>query len=209
MNKSFIKIKSSWGHVIFNMLISQSIKSDSIVVIFPGGGYSCDKPLLHYARKVTSLSGCDVLSLEYGYFKTNNSFNYQFINNIIEESYEAIKLVLLNSYKNIYFISKSFGTEIAGEISRRLGYDKVNNLFLTPTPNCFTHIENSKCIVVVGTKDSVISKEQILRIGTNHLVDLHVIDGAVHSLEVEDNYIKSLDILRKISILYEKFVSNN
>jgi predicted alpha/beta-hydrolase family hydrolase len=208
MNKSFIKVKSTWGHDINNMLLSQPTKSDSIVILFPGGGYSCDKPLLHYARKVTSLSGCDVLSLEYGYYKTDNSFNHKFLNSIIEESYQAIKLVLSNSYKNIYFISKSFGTEVAGEISRKLGYDNIKNLFLTPTPSCITHIENSKCSVIVGTNDSVISKEEVFKIGTNPLIDLTVIEGAAHSLEIEDDYIKSLDILRVITKKYENFVSD-
>ncbi|MBC8061648.1 MAG: alpha/beta hydrolase [Clostridiaceae bacterium] len=208
MKKSFVKVKSSWGHDINNTLLSQPIKSDSIVILFPGGTYSCDKPLLHYAKKVSSLLGCDVLSLEYGYYKLDKSFNPEFINSIIEESLVAIKLVLSNNYNNIYFISKSLGTEIAGEISKKLGYNKIKNLFLTPIPNSITHIENSKCIVVVGTNDQVISKEVVFKLGTNPLVDLKIIEGAVHSLEIEDDYIKSLDILKEITGLYTSFISN-
>lgn len=59
----------------------------------------------------------------------------------------------------------------------------------------------------MGTNDTVISKEEVFKIGTNRLVDLHIIDGAVHSLEIENDCLKSLDILKEITILYEKFVS--
>lgn len=53
----------------------------------------------------------------------------------MKEAKEAVEICLSNGYKNIYFISKSLGTVIAGEISKYIGYDKINNLFLTPIPN--------------------------------------------------------------------------
>lgn len=135
IKKSYITVNLSWGHHINNLLLTQEPKSDSIVILFPGGDYSCDKPLLHYARKATLLSGCDVLSLEYGYFKTNNSFKGELFEQTLKEAKEAVEICLSNGYKNIYFISKSLCTVIAGEISQYIGYDKINSLFLTPIPN--------------------------------------------------------------------------
>jgi hypothetical protein len=206
INKSFIKVKSSWGHDINNLFLTQSPKSDSIVILFPGGDYSCDKPLLHYARKATLLSGCDVLSLEYGYFKTNNSFKIDFLEQIIKEAYEAIQIALSNSYKRIYFISKSLGTSVAGEMSNLIGYDKINNLFLTPTSHTIPHIINSRCVVVVGSNDKFFSKENIDTISTYSSVDLHIINNAAHSLEVDDNYRESLEILSYVTNLCESFI---
>lgn len=104
INKSVIKVKSSWGHEISNLYLMHSPKANSLVVLFPGSGYSCDKPLLYYARKATLSYGCDVLSLEYGYFRSNEEPSLNFKDRIIKESHEAIKLCLSNSYENIYKI---------------------------------------------------------------------------------------------------------
>lgn len=206
IHKTFVKVKSSWGHDIHNLFLTQSPKSGSIVILFPGADYSCDKPLLHYARKATLLTGCDVLSLEYGHFKTNNSFKLEFLEQTIKESHEAIQIALTNQYKRIYFISKSLGTSVAGEISKVMGYDKISNLFLTPTTQTIPYITESKCVVVVGTNDKLFSKENMDTISTYPSVDLHIIDDAVHSLEIDDDYKESLKILSDITNLYVSFV---
>ena len=207
INKSFIQVKSSWGQDIHNLFLTHSPKADSIVILFPGGDGSCDKPILHYARKAALLSGCDVLSLEYGYFRTNNSFRSEFFEQTIKELNETINICLSNNlYKNVYFISKSLGTSIAGEISKIIGYDKVNNLFLTPTVKTIPHIINSKCTVIVGTNDKYFPKEFIDRIGTYPTVDLHIINNAVHSLEADDSYKESIEILSTVAGLCESFV---
>lgn len=206
IKESFIKVKSSWGHDINNPFLTQTPKSDSIVVLFPGAGYSCDRPLLHYARKATLLSGCDVLSLEYGYFKTNNSFRLEYIEQTIQEAYEAVQIALSNTYKRIFFISKSLGTSVAGNISELLGYDIINNMFLTPISHTIPHIIKSKCTVVVGTDDKFFSKENIDLIATYSSVNLHTIKDAKHSLEVDDDCIKSIEILKDVTGLCMDFV---
>lgn len=199
-------MKSSFGHDIYNLFLSQLPKPKSIVILFPGGNGSCDKPLLHYARKATLLSGCDVLSLEYGYYKANKSYEVEFFEQTVKEVNEAIQTCLDNSYENIYFISKSLGTVIAGEISKLIGYDKVSNLFLTPTVNTIPHIINSKCTVIIGTKDKFFSKEHIDKVNICPSVNLHIINNATHSLEIEDNYIESLEILGIVTKLCASFI---
>ena len=206
IKKSYITVKSSWGHHISNLFLTQEPKSESIVILFPGGDYSCDKPLLHYARKATLLSGCDVLSLEYGYFKTNNSFKGELFEQTLKEAKEAAELCLSNGYKNIYFISKSLGTVIAGEISKYIGYDKINNLFLTPIPSTIPYIVDSKCAVVVGSKDKFFSKEEIDKVKKYPQVELRIIEGAAHSLEIDEDYMKSLEILIIVTKLCEDFI---
>lgn len=207
INRSFIKVKSSFGHEIENLYFTHSLKANSIVILFPGSDYSCDKPILHYARKATLLSGCDVLSLEYGYFKGNNEPYEDFMERIIKESYEAVQLCLSNSYENIYFISKSLGTIVAGEISDLIGYKKINNLFLTPTKETIKYIMKSDCSIVVGTNDKFFSKQEIEAVA-NPFVNMHIIDGAVHSLEVDD-YIKSIQILSDVTKICANFVKHD
>ena len=206
INKSFIKVKTSWGHDVYNLFLTQAPRSDSIVILFPGAGYSCESPLLYYAREAALQAGCDVLSLEYGYFKTDNSFKLEYLEQIIQEAYEVIQTVLSNLYRRIFFISKSLGTSVAGKISELLGYDKINNLFLTPTSNTIPYIIKSRCAVIVGTNDKFFSKENINFIRTYSSVNLHIIDDATHSLKVDDDCMKSIEILKDVTQLCMSFV---
>ncbi|MBL4938275.1 alpha/beta hydrolase [Clostridium sp. YIM B02515] len=207
INKSYIKVKTIWGYDTNNMLLTHLPKSDSIAVLFPGADYSCDKPLLHYARKAALLSGCDVLSLEYGFCRATNPVEGNPFNQIVKDSYEAVRLCVENKYNNIYFISKSFGTAVAGEVSSLVGYDKVNNLFLTPTEETIPYILRSKCTVISGERDKHFTQNNIDTIRKNSSVDLHIIDKAVHSLEIDDDYIESINILEYITKVCAKFVS--
>lgn len=207
INKSYIKVKTIWGYDTNNMLLTHLPKSDSIAVLFPGADYSCDKPLLHYARKAALLSGCDVLSLEYGFCRVTNPVEGNPFSQIVKDCYEAVRLCVEKKYNNIYFISKSFGTSVAGEVSNLVGYDKVNNLFLTPTEETIPYILRSKCTVVSGEKDKHFTQANIDSIRRNSSVDLHIIDKAVHSLEIDDDYMESIKILEYITKVCAKFVS--
>lgn len=128
---SDIVVKAYEGHDIHSEFYEQSEKDKSFVVIFPGGDGSCDKPLIHYARKAALIAGHDVLCLSYGRKEPVKSL-VDSLEVETKECYDAICKCISENYRNIYFISKSLGTGIAGRISRELGYDKVNNIFLTP-----------------------------------------------------------------------------
>jgi len=209
ISKSIIKVSSSFGHEINNLFLTHSPKSKSIVILFPGGDGTCDKPVLYYARKAVLLSGCDVLSLEYGYVRTDKTYKKEFFEQTVKEVKEAIEKCLENSYEKIYFISKSAGTRIAGEISKSIGYDKVSNLFITPTVYTIPHIINSKCTVIVGTKDKLFPKEYIDKISACSSVDLNIINNATHSLEIEDDYMESLEILGTVTKICADFVGGH
>lgn len=208
ISKSFIQVNSSFGHAINNLFLTHSPKSKSIVILFPGGYGTCDNPILYYARKATLLSGCDVLSLEYGYVRTNQTNKKEFFEQTVKEANEAIKKCLQNSYEKIYFISKSAGTRIAGEISKSIGYDKVSNLFITPTVYTIPHIFNTKCTVIVATNDKIFPKEYIDKISTYPSVHLNIVNNATHSLEIEDDYMESLEILGTVTKLCAGFVNS-
>lgn len=53
-----------------------------------------------------------------------------------------------------------------------------------------------------------IVKESIDKINSYSNVNINIISNATHSLEVEDSYIESLNILGFVSTLCEGFVSN-
>ncbi len=57
------------GQLVTNTFFRQDADTDHLAVIFPGLGYRCSGPLLHYATSVLTSLGADVLWVEYAYDK--------------------------------------------------------------------------------------------------------------------------------------------
>ena len=75
-----------------------------IVILFPGIGYHCDKPLLYYGRKVAMECGyCDVRNISYSYDGAGNiRGDNEKINAVFKVLYEQAKEEL----KEINWVTK-------------------------------------------------------------------------------------------------------
>jgi hypothetical protein len=204
-----IKITSSSGYDVINDFYCNENKDNSLVVLFPGVNYSCEKPLLHYARKAATIEDYDVLCIRYGFKLSKKDMGKEIIKIIAKEVLQVIKNCSSKNYDNIYFISKSIGGEIAGNIANIIGYDNVRSLYLTPTPTTMEHISNSKCSVIVGTKDPIFTQENVQVIKDYDNVNLTLIDNAQHSLEVDNNLEESIESLGKVANIFIEFLSKN
>ena len=82
-----------------------------IAVLFPGIGYTCDKPLLYYSAKLAAEKGFEVVRVPYGNFPSNVKGNaekmYQSFVSAREQSEDILKDVDWGSYDEIVFFSKS------------------------------------------------------------------------------------------------------
>jgi len=202
-----IIVKSSFGHSIKNYLLENEPGSDSLLVLFPGGAGICEMPLLHYAREVALQLSCDVLNIEYGYVRTEQKMSLdELFENIVDETIKALNECKLTEYRQLLFLSKSFGTRIAAEIYNQLCYLPIRNLFLTPLEDIIPTISKSNCTVIIGDKDE--NFPDITKISKMPNVDLHMFNNTAHSLEVKNDYKKSLEILGDICVIYEDFIGH-
>ena len=154
INWSSINIMSSFGHKIHNLYLSHEPRVNRLTVLFPGANNTCEAPLLHYARLIALQAGSDTLGIEYGYNRSGHEFTSEMYKPSLDESLEALRLCGIEKYNIVFFISKSFGTLIAGEITKRLKSVNIRNLFLTPVGATIPYINESDCTVVFGTADS-------------------------------------------------------
>ncbi|MNN26086.1 hypothetical protein D3C81_1395840 [compost metagenome] len=200
MEKNYIRLPSFWGMETRHEHISNH--SSSLVVLFPGKNYSCDLPLLYYARSCAVECKHDVLSLEYGYQSARTEHEEHDLPIVTKECLIAIQQIA-DQYSNIIFVSKSMGTIIAGEIAKELGYDKIQHIYLTPLDQSVMYIQQSKGIVIYGTNDPMFSEEQAKLI---EAIGIRVvpIKNASHSLEV-GHIFDSLEILSSIIQIYFDF----
>ena len=207
---SYVEFKSFYGVTTKNLFFTHNTKSHSLVVLFPGRGYTCDKPLLYYANMAALNKGCDVLNLEYGFHRANTKFQYaEDSTKIIDECEAIISKCELNTYSNVYFISKSLGTLFAGELSVRMGEYNIKNLFLTPLVDTIPYMVNTNCIAVTGSKDDSFPDSSVDFVRNKSNNEIIIINNADHSLETEigTGTAVNLEILQQIVKLCEDFVS--
>lgn len=181
--------------------------SKGLVVLFPGVNYSCDKPLLHYARKIAILNSFDVLCIEYSKKLTKHDVENGNLEFLQKEILMTLKEVKYKAYNKIYFISKSIGTKIAGELGEALGDKKIKQLYLTPLKGTIRYMKDIKCTAITGTKDKFFKSGDIDRIKEESNVNFILIEEANHSLEIEDDISGSIKILNKVSEEIIKFLS--
>ncbi|WP_164669736.1 hypothetical protein [Virgibacillus doumboii] len=198
ISQSFVETNSVWGVSIKNQFLKHEASSDCLAVFFPGKEYSCQGPLLHYTRKACLLSGCDTLSLTYGFQAANTSLTSDQIDDLVEDTLETIDSIAAE-YEKIIFVSKSLGTLVAGIVSEKLNRKHIHHFFMTPIPKTIKYIENSTGYVVVGDRDDLFSEENIEKINNIKGIKSLIIPGAKHSLELDDDYKKSLEILSLIT----------
>ena len=200
---------SSEGNKVVNDYYYDKDKNNSLVVLFPGVNYSCEKPLLHYARKAAVIEEYDVLCTRYGYKLSKDDIGKEIIKTVSDEVFQVIKNCSNKKYNKVYFISKSIGGEIAGNIANKIGYDNVKSLYLTPTPNTVQHMIKTNSYAVVGTKDKIFTEKNIQFIKPYKNIKLTLIDNAQHSLEVDNNIEESIKSLGKVASIFKEFLGEN
>ena len=90
-----------------------------IAVLFPGIGYTCDKPLLYYSAKLAAEKGYEVVRVPYGNFPPNVKGDaakmYQCFVSAREQSEDILKDVAWSDYDEIVFFFRfPVGAGVAG-----------------------------------------------------------------------------------------------
>ena len=169
-----------------------------LAILFPGVGYTCDKPLLYYGGKLMEQKGYEVIRLKYHGFpekirgdmaKMKESFFLA-----LRQTKEALEAVSWGDYEDIIFLSKSIGTIVAAAYAQEQGL-AVKQVLLTPLSQTFDFLEkDGDAFAFHGTSDpwavTAEIKEACSRLG----IPLYLTEGANHSLETGDAE-KDIEIL--------------
>ena len=181
----------------------------NLIILFPGAGYTVDKPLLYYAGFKYDVKGYEVLRIDYGDCifngKTQNKPFDEIIEDIKKFVLEQIKEVDFLIYDDIVFCSKSMGTIIAGWLAEILNIKNIRHIYLTPVNDTLQYIKAGKNIniVIAGTKDDFINLEMLKENCEREEIKLELIDGANHGLVIANEDMNvNIDILKRIVELY-------
>lgn len=190
---------------IYNVQLESKVidsNSEVLAVILPGIGYTLDRPLLDYSKKLCLELGYDVLPIEYGFQAARAEFDSERFNNVLDESMEILKLSLSSKYKKIVFIGKSIGTVIQKILQKRLEYENnsyyFENIYLTPVDKTVDLGIETGSIVFTGSCDPLISKENMHKLEMIEDIKLIKIAHADHSLNIKNDIVKSAEYLMDI-----------
>lgn len=129
---------------------------EKLVIIFPGIGYHCDKPLLYYAKKLAKEHGYEeIVSLKYSYTGKNIRGNEKKMQEacdiLYQQAEKQLELIDFSKYAEVVFISKSVGTVISSSYAQKYKI-KCKQILYTPLEQTYK-FEHPDAIAFLGTSD--------------------------------------------------------
>lgn len=200
-----IRTVSHWDVSVDNEYLQQN--SDTLVILFPGNKYLINDSYLHYAYNVAYQCGYDVLALEYGFQKADKKLNPETeMEILINEMKDTVEECLHQKrYRNVICIGKSLGAYLQSTLMEELVKYTTKFVYLTPTEQSIEGIRQSDCVVVIGDKDPLFTKEHLKKIVSRKNVRVKVVEDVGHNLERAD-YNESITILLDIMDTIYEFI---
>lgn len=159
-----------------------------IACLFPGIGYTCDKPLLYYSWKLLKGLGWEVVPVPYTGFpsgvKGNAEKMQQAAHMALEQAEELLQNIEWSDYSDILLIGKSVGTVVCAAYAQRHRLNCRQILF-TPVEATF-QFASKKSIVFHGTADPWADTKAIENCCYRMGIPLYETENANHSLETGD-----------------------
>ena len=159
-----------------------------LAVIFPGIGYTADKPLLYYTSRLARKHGYQIQTVSYGTLPENVKGDPEKIKQAfdlaLEQTERSLGSIDWNSYGSILFISKSIGTVISSAYASRHDLT-VKSILFTPLAETFS-LPLAGSIAFHGTADPWAETDSIQKLAAQKDVPLFLTQNANHSLETGD-----------------------
>ena len=178
-----------------------------IACLFPGIGYTCDKPLLYYSWKLLKGLGREIVPVSYSGFpdhvKGNAEKMQQCAQMALEQAEEQLREIHWDEYPDILFIGKSVGTVVCSAYAKQHNLNCRRILF-TPVEATF-QFAGKNAIAFHGTADPWADTKAIEKACRELDIPLYETENANHSLETGD---VDADIreIRRVMKTVRKFV---
>ena len=162
-----------------------------LAIVFPGIGYTPDKPLLYYCTRLAAQLGYQIRTVSYSGFPDGMLQDpermRQALSTAIGQSMEQLSDLALSSYDDILLIGKSIGTAVAAAVLQRFSdRPRVQMLLFTPLAETFS-FPVQDAIVFTGSSDPwVKGAETIPELCAERNIPCFVIEHGNHSLETGD-----------------------
>lgn len=179
-----------------------------LAIIFPGIGYTVDKPLLYYTAHLARNYGYQIRAVSYNSLPENVKGDPEKMKLAFDlaskQAEQLLQDVNWDSYGEILFISKSIGTVIASSYASSHNLT-VKNILFTPLADTF-RFSLPGSIAFHGTADPWAETTSIRTLAEQNDIPLFLTENANHSLETGD-ILKDISILKTTMIHVKHFIT--
>ena len=186
-----------------------------LAIVFPGIGYTAEKPLLHYSRRIAERFGYETGIVPYSGFpkkvKGDKEKMLRSCEIALTQAKEFLAEVCLAPYEDVLFIGKSIGTVAAAEIAAGCPEkNKIRLIVYTPLEETFAH-PLGDAVVFTGSGDPWVGGEAspIPQICAERDIPCFVIKNANHSLETHDPLLDNLIYPERAAVQNRLWLSGN
>ena len=178
------------------------ISMSRLAVIFPGIGYTADKPLLYYSKRIAADHGYEIRMMDYKGFPAKVKGDRKNMEKsfaiALQQSLEKLSDINMASYEDILFIGKSIGTIVAAKIAAASRFrDRIRLILYTPLTDTFSFCFG-KAIAFSGDDDPWVGKNESPVFGMCEKLGIpcFLIPDANHSLESKDVFADMKELYR-------------
>ena len=163
-----------------------------LAVFFPGIGYTADKPLLYYSRKLAAELSYEVLTLSYGGFPKKPKDDPEKLKACFrlaaDQAAEQLEEVRWKHYDEIVFVAKSIGTAVAADLVAKCPVkERIRFVLYTPVEKLFS-FPLGEAVAFTGGADPWVggAESRVPALCRERGIPCLLIPGANHSLETGD-----------------------
>ena len=182
---------------------------DKIAVVFPGVGYTKDRPLLYYAGKLAVKKGYELIHMDFSGIDWSKEKlkDRNFMRETVLECLRRTKEKIggINPQTEPVFISKSIGTVVATAYASQNGLN-AKHICFSPLEEIGDYISKESGILFYADADPFADYKAIEKIRDKKNLTAYDIQGGNHSLETGD-VIKDIKNLNEIMTVVDKFLS--
>lgn len=194
-------------HKFHGFLQERNMSDKKLTVFFPGIGYTNDKPLLYYSRKLAAEYGYEVVCTEYydlpEKIRGDREKMLQAHRMAFEQSRELLKEINFAAYDQVVFIGKSIGTIIAVQYAAEY-VPSARLVLYTPLEATFS-FDIKDAVAFLGDEDPWSEPGKVKHLAEEKHVPLYTYPGCNHSLECS-SVIENIEILSEVMKLTEDYM---
>lgn len=185
---------------------SDHVTSKKLAVLFPGMGYTVQKPLLYYAKSMAMAHGYHVIEMKYDRVDTH-------IPTGIAQAYKMMLPYMEEcnwmNFDKIIFIEKSIGTVLGHRYAQELSIP-ASHFSITPLPQTFDYFcQDASCFLLHGSHDPYMNTDDFLnccgKLHKKEGKDYWILEKANHSMELGDTT-KDLENMKVMMQLLQKML---
>ena len=181
---------------------------NKLAIFFPGIGYTHDKPLMYYSRKLAVDMGYETKCIEYSNLpdkvKGDKEKMKQSLLIAYEQACEQLEGTDFSKYEDILVIGKSLGTVVAAKYCAE-HCKKARLVLYTPVEATFS-FGISDAVAFIGDDDPWSKLDDVKTLAEKSNIPLHIYPDCNHSLEVTKDYARNLRYISSVMDLTAEFI---